>query len=258
MERYEKADLNFLVGKWPLDNSKHNLVFLHGSGSTALSWLLQIKYLADKANIIVPDFPGHGKSKGPGMNTISDYAKTIADLIDALKIEKCIVIGTSMGGAVAQELLINYADKCMAGILLNTGAKLKVLPAIFEAVKKDFKAFIIGMSDILFPANTVIKKIEPSLLDMLVIDQNIVFGDFIACDNFDARNELYKINKPVLVISSKNDIMTPVWYGEYLKNNIKDAKMTVIEGAGHLAQFEKPKVVNKAIMEFVESLSEKN
>jgi pimeloyl-ACP methyl ester carboxylesterase len=255
MERYEKANLSFLVGKWPLDKSKPNLIFLHGSGSTAISWLLQIKYFADKVNVIVPDLPGHGKSKGPGMNNIPDYAKTIVGLIDALKIEKCIVIGTSMGGAIAQELLLNYADKCLAGILLNTGAKLKVLPAIFEAVKKDFKAFIIGMSDILFPANTVIKKIEPSLKDMIVIDQNIVFGDFVACDNFDVRNQIHKINKPVLVISSKSDIMTPVWYGEFLKNNIKDAKMTVIEGAGHLAQFEKPKAVNKAIMEFVESLS---
>jgi pimeloyl-ACP methyl ester carboxylesterase len=255
MERHEKANLSFLTGKWPIDKNKKNLLFLHGSGSTALSWVLQIKYLADKANIIVPDFPGHGKSKGPGMTGISDCAKSVAGFIDALEIGKCVVIGTSMGGAVALELLINYPDRCMAGILLNTGAKLKVLPAIIEAVKKDFKAFIIGMSDILFPADTTIKKVDHSLMDMLVIDQNIVLGDFLACNSFDIRNKLHKINLPVLVISSKNDIMTPVWYGEYLKNNIKDAKMTLIEGAGHLAQFEKPKVLNKTIMEFAESLN---
>jgi pimeloyl-ACP methyl ester carboxylesterase len=254
MERQEKANLSFLAGKWPLDKKLNNLVFLHGAGTTALSWILQIKNLANKANIIVPDLPGHGKSKGPGMNTVHDYAKSIAQLIDALDIGKCVIIGTSMGGAIAQELLVNYADKCTAGILLNTGAKLKVLPAIFEAVKKDFKAFIIGMSDLLFPANTKIEKVDPSLKDMLVINQNIVYSDFLACDSFDIRNKVHKINLPVLVISSKNDIMTPIWYGEYLKNNIKNAKMIVIEGAGHLAQFEKPKVLNKIIMEFIEEL----
>jgi pimeloyl-ACP methyl ester carboxylesterase len=254
MERHEKANLSFLAGKWPLDKEIDNLIFLHGAGTTALSWILQIKNLANKVNIIVPDLPGHGKSKGPGMNAVRDYAKSIAELMDALEIGKFVVIGTSMGGAVAQELLVNYADKCRAGILLNTGAKLKVLPAIFEAVKKDFKAFIIGMSDILFPANTEVEKVDPSLKDMLVIDQNIVFNDFLACDSFDIRNKLHKINLPVLVISSKNDIMTPIWYGEYLKNNIKDAKITLIEGAGHLAQFEKPKILNKIIMEFVEEL----
>lgn len=255
MERLEKANLSFLTGKWPLFKNKQNLIFLHGAGSTALSWQLQIKYLSDKANIIVPDLPGHGKSKGPGMSSVSDYARSVAGLINALEIEKCIIIGTSMGGAIAQELLINHCDKCKAGILLNTGAKLKVLPAIFEAVKKDFKAFIIGMSDILFPANTEVKKVDPSLKDIIVIDQTVMLNDFIACDSFDLRNQLHKINLPVLVLSSKNDIMTPVWYGEYLKINIKNAEMTLIEGAGHLAQFEKPRVLNKIIMEFVEGLN---
>ncbi|MBN2400784.1 MAG: alpha/beta hydrolase [Spirochaetes bacterium] len=254
MERQEKANLSFLTGKWPLDKSKQNLIFLHGAGITALSWILQIKYFSDKANIIVPDLPGHGKSRGPGMDSISDYAKKISGLIAELKIKKCILAGTSMGGAIAQELLVNHPEICKAAILLNTGAKLKVLPAIFQAVKKDFKAFIIGMSDILFPANTEIKKIEPSLKDMIVIDKSIVLGDFTACDTFDIRKKLHKINAPVLVISSKNDIMTPVWYGEYLRNNIKKAKMMTIEGAGHLAQLEKPRVLNKAILEFIESL----
>jgi pimeloyl-ACP methyl ester carboxylesterase len=255
MERQEKANISFLAGKWPPDKNKQNLVFLHGAGTTALSWQLQIKYLADKANIIVPDLPGHGKSKDPGMNNIPDYAKSVAGLIENLDIGKCIVIGTSMGGAIAQELLVNHNDKCKAGILLNTGAKLKVLPAIFEAVNKDFKAFIIGMSDILFPATTEVKKVDPSLKDMLVIDQTIVFNDFLACDNFDIRKQLHKINLPVLVISSKSDIMTPVWYGEFLKNNIKDSKMALIEGAGHLAQFDKPRVLNKIIMEFINELA---
>ncbi|MFH0976953.1 MAG: alpha/beta hydrolase [Spirochaetota bacterium] len=251
MERHESSGISFLTGRMPFENTKPYILFIHGAGTTALSWLSQIKYFAEKVNVIVPDLSGHGQTRGSGRTSIAEYAKDIAGFIDSLKIPECILAGTSMGGGVVLEMLVNYPDYVKAGILMNTGAKLKVLPAIMEAVKKDFKGFVIGMSDILFPANTVIESMDTSLKDILAIDKKIMLNDFTACDTFDIRDRLNKIDKPVLIISSKNDIMTPVWYGEYLKNNIKNSRLVLAEGAGHLAQFEKPRVVNKAIMEFL-------
>jgi pimeloyl-ACP methyl ester carboxylesterase len=256
LERHEELNISFLSSKWPFDKGKPNLLFIHGAGVTALSWILQFKGLANKANVIALDLPGHGQSKGPGMNTVPDYAKTVADLINALKIHKCTAIGISMGGAIVQQLLIDYASLLCAGILINTGAKLKVLPAIFEAVKTDFKAFITGMSNILLPADTDAKKHDASLKDTLAIDQEVIIGDFIACDNFDIRERLHEISSPVLVISSKNDIITPVWYGEYLVKMINNAKFTIIKGAGHLAPLEKPKAVNAAIYKYIKSIQQ--
>jgi pimeloyl-ACP methyl ester carboxylesterase len=254
LERHEKLNISFLASKWPRDKNKPNLLFIHGAGITALTWTLQLKGLANKANVIAIDLPGHGHSKGPGMDTIKAYAKVVSDLISALKLQKCMAIGISMGGGIIQQLLIDYPDSINAGILINTGAKLKVSPDIFEAAKADYKAFITDMSNILLPSTTASKKLDEALKDALKIDLEIVMGDYIACDNFDIRGKLHKINSPVLVISSKNDIMTPVWYGEYLAKMINNARLTIIESAGHLVQFEKPKAVNEAILNFIKTI----
>jgi pimeloyl-ACP methyl ester carboxylesterase len=251
LERHEKLNVSFLASKWPPDKSKPNLLFIHGAGLTALSWTLQLKGLAGKSNVIAVDLPGHGHSKGPGTDSIKTYANVVADLISALKLHKCTAIGTSMGGGIVQQLLIDFPDSIHAGILINTGAKLKVSPDILKAAKADYKKFITGMSNILLPSDTDTKKLAASLKDALKIDLEVVLGDYTACDNFDIRGRLHKINLPVLVISSKNDIMTPVWYGEYLSKMINNSRLEVIEGAGHLVQFEKPKALNTAILNFI-------
>jgi len=251
MERQEISNLSFLTGKWPLKENKLNLIFIHDVGATAMNWIFQIKEFAEKFNIIVLDLPGHGKSQGPGMNNVQDYAKKIAYFLNEINAGKFIVIGTSMGGAIAMQLLVDYADKFTSGVLLNTGAKLAVLPTIFEAILSDFKAFVTGMSDFLFPATLNINEDISSLMDMLEIKQKVVLDDFTACHNFDIRKRLHEIKVPVLVISAKNDIMTPVWYGEYLTKNINNANFILVDGAGHLAHVEKPEIVNKAITEFI-------
>ena len=86
---------------------------------------------------------------------------------------------------------------------------------------------------------------------MLQTDPAVLHSDFIACDCFDIRTKLDQIHIPTLVISGTEDKMTPLKYSRYLVENIVDARLIIIEGAGHFSMLQKPKMVANAIAEFM-------
>jgi pimeloyl-ACP methyl ester carboxylesterase len=255
MKRIEKFSLSFITGEWPPDEDKKTIVFLHGAAATGAIWMQQLIDLSEKFNIIVPDLPGHGKSTASGFDNIAKYTEIVCFFLNELE-RNCIIAGISMGGAIAQELMGDHCKYIDAGILINTGAKMKVLPSLLDAIRYDFKTFLIGMTDIMFPAKSSLKYIEPSLklIDIMENRQKIVLDDFIACDNFDFRERLKDISCPVLIISSENDILMPFRYGEYLNKNIKSSEFILIKDAGHLSTIEKFEEVDAAIFKFVSAL----
>lgn len=254
MEKHKLSDLSFIVSEWPINNNKPTLLFIHAAGATALSWTFQLQDLGGSVNIIAIDLPGHGDSGGTGLNNIPDYAKTIAGFINKLRITRCIPAGISMGGAIAQQLLVDYPEIFLAAVLINTGAKLKVLPDIFDAIKTDSRSFMANLINYILPADLDADHFSPIIDDVIEIRQKVILEDFTACNNFDLRNRLNEIKVPVLIISSENDTMTPLWYGEYLHKNIINSVLKIIPSAGHLVTVEKSELVNLAIKDFISNL----
>jgi pimeloyl-ACP methyl ester carboxylesterase len=67
-------------------------------------------------------------------------------------------------------------------------------------------------------------------------------------------DRLEEIDVPILIISGEDDNLTPPKYADYLRKNIKNARLVRIMDAGHLAPAEKPKEVNQAIGDFLEEI----
>ena len=72
--------------------------------------------------------------------------------------------------------------------------------------------------------------------------------------SIDFRKILPDIRIPTLVIVGDLDMVTPVWASEYLQEHIKNSKLVIIPGAGHLTKLEKPLLFNEALEDFLESL----
>ena len=142
MVEKEIGGFGFLAGSWPLDARKSTIVFLHGSGGSGHFWKAQVQGLAGRVNTVAPDMPGHGCSGINGKNTIGEYVQAVIEFLDALDVPKIIPCGLSMGGAIVQQLLLDFAGRLEGGILVSTGARLKVLPAIFEAIEKDYTGLV--------------------------------------------------------------------------------------------------------------------
>jgi pimeloyl-ACP methyl ester carboxylesterase len=255
MEYRTAGEIGFITGKWPLDSHKPTLVFIHGAGASGLLWESQVEALSSYANTVAIDLPGHGTSHGKGRDSISDYAQAVNNFLDLVQVPRPIPCGLSMGGAITQNLLINIPGRFPAGILINTGARLKVLPMIFETIGKSYDEYVkLSGTFAISPKNST-EDLTRRVAACLQSTAEVVLGDFRACDAFDVMGQLDLINVPVLVLTASDDILTPLKYGGYLAGNLKDAHSVNIEDAGHFSPIEKPIELNNAIHGFLMRLA---
>lgn len=243
-----------MAGRWPLDSALSTVIFIHGSGGTSVLWRAQVESLAGRMNTIAIDLPGRGRSGGEGSSSIEEYASRVAGFIDAIGAPRPVPCGLSIGGGIVLQLLLDEPDRYDAAIIVNSGARLRVLPLILEAIEKDYRRFV-GATD----KGGISEQTDPDLIKPLVEAMEqcppaVALGDFRACDSFDVMERLPEIKKPVLIMTASDDRMTPAKYGNYLAEHIATASLVNIESAGHLSPMEKPGEVSRAILEFMESL----
>jgi pimeloyl-ACP methyl ester carboxylesterase len=245
----------FVAGKWPLDETKPVIVFIHGSGGSHVLWDKQVSALSSHANTIALDLPGHGKSKGNARDNIKDISIAVHQFMKTLNLNRPILCGLSIGGAVALQLLIDKNGDYQGGILVNTGARLKVMPTIIETLQKDYFAAIEATKMIAISEKTDPLLVEPLIEEMKKCRVESTVKDFQACDSFDVMNKLNCIDVPVLVLTAAEDKLTPPKYGEYLAKNIRRAKLIQIPDAGHFSPLERDEEVNQSMIGFLQSLT---
>jgi pimeloyl-ACP methyl ester carboxylesterase len=252
MEKRQSEKIAYICGEWPFHDGRPTLVFVHGAGGSSVLFEDLVEGLKDKANTLAIDLPGHGDSPGPGRDSVNDYAREVADLVRELDPPSPVIAGLSMGGAISQQCLLDYAGLFRAGILLSTGAKLKVMPAIFEKIVTDFPGYLQLLEQFAVSPQTDAGRLSRLMEDNARRGPQVVLDDFKACDAFDVRDRLSEIKAPVLIITAEDDKLTPPKYGEYLEGAIPTSRRIHLEGAGHLVAAEKPGEVIKAIASFIE------
>ncbi|HFQ94017.1 MAG TPA: alpha/beta fold hydrolase [Anaerolineae bacterium] len=243
-----KQQIYYELSGEPAD--KPVLLLVHGAGGSHLDWPAELRHLPDTA-VIAIDLPGHGRTPLPARTTITAYADDIEKLIEKLALEHVIVAGHSMGGAIAQELAIRRSPQVVGLVLVGTGAKLRVSPALLEMIETDFATAVAAVPQYAFApaAPDNLRRAHQNRLAQN--DADVVYGDFAACDAFDVRERLGEISIPTLVISGSEDKMTPPKYGRYLADRIPRAAFTLIENAGHMLALEQPERVTAVIRQFL-------
>lgn len=244
----------FIAGRWPLDPGKPTVVFIHGAANSRMFWKAQVGGLSAGANTVAPDLPGHGMSGGEGRDSVAGYAAAVRDFISAIGADRPVVCGLSMGGAIALHLLIDLGRECRAGIIINSGARLKVLPAIFDMIRNDYRAFCGSLAKFAASPETDPTLLADAVAETEKCDPSVAYDDFSACNSFDMMNGLDAIAVPVLVIASADDILSPPKYAQYLKDRIPGSKIVTVQAAGHMSPVEKPGEINDAIRNFLASI----
>jgi len=252
MEHRKTNGIGYLAGEWPLDPAKSTIIFIHGAGGSSAFWREQVDALAERVNTLALDLPGHGRSGGGGHDRIEDYARAVVDFISAVETPRPIPCGLSLGGAIAQRLLLDSPDLFEAGILINSGSKLKVAPEIFDAIEKDIKSYVDMMVKLVASKSTDPDRVKSFKDDTARCKSEVLMQDFRACDRFDVMQRVGSITSPVLVVTAEDDQVTPPKYGDFMEKYIAKASRAHIMEAGHFAPLEKPKEINKAIIEFLD------
>lgn len=228
------------------------LILIHGAGGTHLHWPYNLRRL-NHHHIFSPDLPGHGKSNGLGEQSVEKYAQSIAAWMREAGIRQATVAGHSMGGAIAQTLALNHPKLVEKLILISTGPRLSVNPDMLEKLSSPStsEAAIDLITKWSYAPGTDPKLLEHVSSEMKATRPAVLYGDFIACDQFDSSGHLAELSMPVLVICGEVDKMTPPSLSKQLASQIPRAKLVVIPGAGHMVMLEQPEAVAKAILPFI-------
>ncbi len=238
----------------PFDPGKPCLVLIHGAGLTGRFFDAQREGLADEADLLAVDLPGHGDSPGPAAETIPAAAQAVLDLLDSLGLRRPVIGGMSMGGGVALQLLADHPDRFSAGALISTGAKLKVRPDMFAAIEADFDGYVGMVGKVAVAPGTDPDRYAHVIADLQAGGPDLAATDFRACDVFDLRDRVGDITVPTLVACGDTDLMTPPKYSDWLADHLPNATRVTIPGAGHFACLERPAEVNRALTGFLNTL----
>jgi pimeloyl-ACP methyl ester carboxylesterase len=246
-----------MLGQDVISPDRKTVVFVHGAGGNHRLWTVQVEHLSRKDNAIAINLPGHGLGRTQGETTIEGYVQAVRDLIEGLGVQKVVLAGTSMGGAITQEFALTYPEKLIAIILFNTGARMKVMPETFDLIKNDFKAFITMRPYEYTFAKTTPKEIVTSYIkEAIKCNQDVVYGDYQACNTFNLLDRVAEIKLPCLIFSGAEDKLTIPKFQDFLHEKIAGSRLIRLENAGHALNLEKPEEVKKAIDEFLGSLPE--
>ena len=233
-----------------------SLLLIHGAGGNRLHWPPGIRRMPGW-RVLALDLPGHGKSPGPGSHSIEAYAEIVLDGLQTNKVEKAIPVGHSMGGAIALLLALEAPEKFAGLVLIGSGARLRVAPAILEASAQTstFPQAVAAIMQSAFSESAPARMVELARRRMLEVDPAVLHDDFTACDEFDVMARLAEIRLPTLVLCGAEDQLTPLKYSEFLAANIPDAVLVRIAGAGHMAMLEQPQAVASALREFLAAIA---
>lgn len=230
------------------------LLCIHGSGGASDVW----SGLAETPlDAVAADLSGHGRSAdvdtSAGPATLAAYAEDV--LAVARETDATVLVGHSLGGAVALHVVLETALDPDALVLVGTGAKLAVHQDIRTALAEDFEGAIEGLHapDLLFHDPRP-DDIEHSTALMRATGQSVTRRDFLTCHSFDVRDRLGEVTQPTLAITGEHDGLTPPAYHEYLAEHVGDGRVETIPDAAHYSMVERPTAFADAVVEFLDGL----
>jgi len=223
------------------------LICIHGAGGTHAHWGYQLRDLSDIAQVYLPDLPGHGHSPPPGRASVAGYSAVLLDLMDACGLERALLAGHSMGGAIALWTALS-APARVAGLgLVGTGARLRVAPAILGGFEGDIPATIRLIVDYSYAPTTPAALLEQAEASYAEADPAAFRDDFVACDAFDVLARLDEIRCPTTIVCGTEDRLTPPKYSQALRDRIAGATLTLVPNAGHMVMIEQPAAVSESL-----------
>ena len=248
------------------------LVLLHGLAGCWQTWLRNLPVLAMHHRVIAVDLPGFGESEplAPPAE-MSEHAHVVGVLLDRLGVSDATVVGHSMGGLVAFQLLAARPDLVHALVLANGGGiplsprrlalvvggfkvfhRLFVRPSVMRAaarrprLRRALFAGFTGGDEVIsaaFAAMIVPAIDAPGFLDAVISAGQIAGG---------VRPE--SITVPVGLLWGERDPILPLDEARRLGAALPDATFVPIPGAGHCPMFERPQPFNEALLAFTSRL----
>jgi len=249
------------------------LLFVHGLSGAWQNWLENIPHFARSHRVIAMDLPGFGFSPMPSWQlTIPSYGRFLRDFCERVGVERCAIVGNSMGGFIATEVAVADPDRIEKLVLVSaagiTWARARQEPAAM--IGRVFRAA--APLALRFQTSAGIRRPrarqlafngvfhDPSALRRELLWENIMPalespGYLDALTNlvgYDIRHRLAEIEDPTLIVWGRNDRVVPVPAALSYQRRIGDkAELVIFDETGHMPQLERPQRFNRLLERFL-------
>ena len=241
-----------------LDPAKPSVVFAHGAGLDHSTFGLQSRYFGYHGrNALALDFPGHGRSEGPPLGSVTEMADWVLRLLDAAKVDKASVVGHSMGSLVALECAARHPERIEKIALLGTAYPMKVTEVFLNAAQEN-RQDAYDMLNIWGHAAQVALGGNPNpgmwmygdtLARLARLAPGVLYSDLRACHEYaGGEAAAAKLKCPVLFILGRRDQMTAAKAGLAFAHQVPDAQVVQIAPSGHSLMAESPDATLDALI----------
>jgi 4,5:9,10-diseco-3-hydroxy-5,9,17-trioxoandrosta-1(10),2-diene-4-oate hydrolase len=242
------------------------VLWMHGSGPGASGFSNFKgnfpKFVEAGYRNIVLDLPGFGRSDKPddGQYDLAFFVATLREFISAAGIERCTLLGNSLGGAIALGLALAEPQRVERLILLAPGG--------VEERETYFKMSGIQRMVTLFGAGPIGMPEMRSMMSLQLFDPSILPDDLLAervavavtqpknlfstmmIPNMEAR--LGEIDCPILGFWGSNDNFNPVSGAQRIIDGAPNARFVVLNRCGHWVQVEHRELFNRTCLDFLQ------
>ena len=244
------------------------VVLLHGVGGGREAWaaamsgtgpaLAAAGYLA-----IAADFPGYGASATIAPYDMPGLAAAVGALVEFIGARRTVLVGHSMGGMVAQELVARAPQCAQALAICNSSPAFgkpggdwqqQFLRERFAPL--DAGLGLAGLAARLVPAmvapGTAAERIAAAQQMMALVPEATYRSALAALVAFDQREALARIRVPTLVLTGAHDRTAAPAVAERMAAHIAGAELVVLADAGHLSNIETPDAFNRTLLDFLQ------
>lgn len=255
----------------------HTLIFVHGLGTDKRSWLKNIHHLSKVFRCIAIDLPGYGgSSKGDFPYDMQFFSQVVNDFCTKMGIDNPILVGHSMGGQIVLKSLLHYPSKYQKAILISPAGieqfsdsekiwfKTIMTPELIKNTTDDQIRYNVERNFVSFPSDAA--YLVDDRIDMKSDQQFESYVQMIPkCVSGMLDQVVYshlsQVETQVLLIFGESDYLIPNPYlhkdqstrdiAKAAKDALQNSELHVIEGCGHMVQWECNDQVNTYITEFV-------
>jgi pimeloyl-ACP methyl ester carboxylesterase len=251
---------------WERHGSGEPLLLIHGLGYARWGWEPVLPGLAERFDVILFDNRGIGESDAPpGPYTAGEMADDAIQVLDGAGVERAHVVGTSLGGMVAQELALGHPDRVGRLVLACTtpgGPKAHPMPQRTVALMAEAATLEPAVALRRFVENALAPATvtgHPELVDRIMAHRLATAqqpaawaAQAAAGATFDAFDRLGALAAPALVQHGDEDVVVDPRNADLLVELLPNAHLERLPGTGHLFFWEAPERFVSSVSAFLE------
>ena len=238
----------FQIHSLEFGTGDEQIVLLHGLAGSARWWHRNVPALANRYRVLLPELVGFGRSRATGrLPPVSDTADLLDSWMGAMRLDRVHLVGHSMGGQISIHLASRHPTRLRRLVLVDAAGIPRPL------TPRNALRFAMEVGPLWRWGDP---RFLPTVVrDALTAGPRSVVAAIWHILKDDVRPLLREITAPTLVIWGERDNLVPLAHAAELRDQIPNARLAVLGGAGHNPMVDRPADFNRLLLRFLDGES---